>query len=257
MSANASPPPPPAASGDGSASSLTYDELVALEPVVSVDTVLMLLVGTALGAAIAAVAVPSLLPDLTASLLGDQPKAFWYLSRSAGVVAYLLLWFSAVLGLSMTNRLARIWPGGPAAADIHQFVSLLALALVTFHVTILLGDRYANYRVQELLIPFTATEVAPFWVGLGQLGLYLALPVTFSFYVRRTIGVHTWRLIHYASFAVLLLVMAHALGAGTDATTAPMLALFLVTTSTLVFLTSYRILIRIGWQGHAGSNVAR
>jgi predicted ferric reductase len=243
--ASSLPPVPP----DWRRTSLSEAELARLEPVVALDTVLLLLAGTALGAIIAAVVLPDLLPDLIASLLGDQPKVFWYLSRSSGIVAYLLLWLSAVLGLSMTNRLARMWPGGPAAADLHQFVSLLALVLITFHVTILLGDRFANYRIDELLVPFTATEDAPFWVGLGQVALYLSLPVTFSFYVRQTIGVHTWRLIHYTSFAILILVIAHGLGAGTDARTSPIEAMYLVTASALVFLTTYRILIRFGRHG--------
>jgi predicted ferric reductase len=228
---------------------LSVDTLVTLEPLVTFDTAMLVLGGTAIGAAVAAVALPSLLPDLTASIIGDQPKVFWYLSRSAGVVAYLMLWLSAVLGLTMTSRLARIWPGGPAAADLHQFVSLLALALVTFHVVILLGDQYANYRAQELLVPFAATEDAPFWVGLGQVAAYLALPVTFSFYVRRAIGIRAWRLVHYTSFALLALTIAHGLGAGTDSRTAPLLAMYLVTGSSIVFLTTYRILIRVGQHG--------
>jgi predicted ferric reductase len=237
--------------------SLSDEEFARLEPVVTLDTVLMLLAGTALGAAVAAVALPNLLPDLAGSLLGDQPKAFWYLSRSSGIVAYLLLWLSAVLGITMTNHLARLWPGGPAAANIHQFVSLLALVLITFHVVILLGDRYVNYRVDELLIPFTATEDAPFWVGLGQVALYLALPVTFSFYVRQMIGIHVWRLIHYASFGILVLVIAHGLGAGTDAQAVPLLTMYLVTGSVIVFLTTHRILIRIGRPERTPSSLMR
>ena len=96
----------------------------------------------------------------------------------------------------LTSRFARLWGGGPTVADLHQFSSLLALALALFHVVILLGDSYTRYRLDQLLIPFTATQHEPFWVGLGQLAFYLALIVTFSFYVRRTIGVRAWRLLH-------------------------------------------------------------
>src|SRR5882724_9803773 len=86
-----------------------------LAPAVTLDLAIVLLVGTAIGAAIAAVVLPGLLPHLTASLVGDQPKVYWYVSRSAGVVAYLALWLSAVLGLTITNHLARLWPDGPTA----------------------------------------------------------------------------------------------------------------------------------------------
>ena len=217
-------------------------ELDDLAAGVTLDAALLLLAGTAAGAILAAVLLPGILPDLVESLLGDQPKAYWYLSRSSGVVAYLMLWLSAVLGLSLTTRVARLWAGGPAAADLHQFASLLALALTVFHVLILLGDAYASFRLAQLLVPFTATQYEPFWVGLGQVAFYLALPVTFSFYARRRIGTRAWRLIHYASFAVFGLTVTHGLGAGTDGRSPGMLTLYIVTSSSIVFLTTHRVL---------------
>ena len=223
--------------------SLSDDEFDDLAPAVTLDLAILLLVGTALGAAVAAVAVPRLLPDLTASLLGDQPKVYWYVSRSSGVVAYVALWLSAVLGLTITNHLARLWPGGPTALDLHQFSALLALSLVAIHVIVLLGDRFTNYRVLDLVVPFMAVEHEPFWVGLGQIATYIALPVTFSFYVRRQIGTRTWRLLHFGSFAVLVLVIAHGLGAGTDSRGPALLGLYLTTSGALVFLTTYRVLM--------------
>ena len=219
------------------------------EPTFSLDTVLVLLAGTAIGTVLAAVVIPNLVPDLAASLLGDQPKAFWYLSRSSGIVAYLALWLAMVLGLSLTNRFARLWAGGPAVADVHQFSSLLALVLVVFHVVILLGDRYAEYRVEQLLIPFTAWQHEPIWVGLGQIALYLALLVTFTSYARRTIGVRAWRLIHYTSFGVFVLVLAHGIGAGTDSSSGVMLAVYLLTGCSVVFLMAYRILMALARRG--------
>ena len=132
--------------------------------------------------------------------------------------------------------------GGPAVADVHQFASLLALALAVFHVLILLGDGYIGYELGQLLVPFGSTPYEPFWVGLGQLGFYLALPVTFSFYVRRAIGVRAWRLIHYLSFALFVLVVAHGLGAGTDSRAPAMLGLYLVTCCSTIFLATHRAL---------------
>ena len=236
-------PAPPRSVDTRPSSPLVATDLDALEPAVTFDSAIILLAGMVVGSTLAVVILPSLLPGLTETLLGDQPKAFWYLSRSSGVVAYLALWLSVVLGLTLTNRFARLWAGGPAVADLHQFSSLLSLALAIFHVVILLGDRYASYRLDELLIPFAAAQHEPFWVGLGQLGFYLALPVTFSFYLRRTIGVRAWRLIHFAAFAVFALVVAHGLGAGTDTQAPAMSAMYLVTSGSVVFLTIYRVLV--------------
>jgi predicted ferric reductase len=228
-----------------------------LESGLTLDSALLLLAGAAVGAVLAAVLLPAILPDLAASLLGEQPKAYWYLSRSSGVVAYLMLWLSAVLGLSLTTRFARLWAGGPTVADLHQFASLLALALTLFHIAILLGDGYAGYRLAQLLVPFAASQHEPFWVGLGQVGFYLALPVTFSFSARRRIGTRAWRLIHYASFAVFGLTVAHGLGAGTDGRSPAMLTMYIMTGSSIVFLTTYRVLTAASRRAGARAPVTR
>ncbi|NCC36175.1 MAG: hypothetical protein EOM24_29810, partial [Chloroflexia bacterium] len=92
-----------------------------LPPAMAPQALIGLLLSAILGAFAAVVLLPSWLPGLSASLLGAEPKAYWYLARSSAMVAYALLWLSMVFGLLMTNRLARLWPGGPVAFDLHQY----------------------------------------------------------------------------------------------------------------------------------------
>ncbi len=228
-----------------------------LAPAVALESALLLLLGAALGALFALMVVPHWLPGLAGSLAGPSPKGYWYLARGSGIVAYLLLWASVALGLIVTNKLSRVWPGGPAAVDLHQFTSLLALAFAVFHALILLGDRYISYTALQVLVPFASAEYRPLWVGLGQVGFYLAVPVAFSFYARRRIGYRAWRLLHYGSFAVYLLVTAHGLEAGTDATAPAMQALYGLTGFSIYFLTVYRILIRAQWTNRPSSSSSR
>jgi len=169
-----------------------------------------------LGALVIFVLVLRSLPVLAASLSGSEPRAYWYLSRASGITAYGLLWLSIVLGLSLSNRLARVWPGGPTAADLHQFTGFLALGFAAVHGLVLLGDQYIGYTLAQILLPFIGTGYRPLWVGLGQIGFYLAALVAFSVYLRGAVGYRAWRIIHYGSFAVYLLATVHALGAGTD-----------------------------------------
>src|SRR5581483_644301 len=82
----------------------------ALTPTLALGGALLLLVGAALGALLAAVVALPALPALASSLLGSSPKAYWYLARAAGFVAYLLIWLSVVVGLLITGKLARLWP---------------------------------------------------------------------------------------------------------------------------------------------------
>ncbi len=220
----------------------TFD-MVDANPAMSLQTVLLILLGAGVGALFGAVILPIWVPALSSSLTGAQPKAFWYLSRASGFVAYGLIWLSVVLGLLITNKLARIWPGGPLAADVHQFASLLGLGFALFHGMILLGDHYINYTLPQLLIPFAGTAYRPLWVGFGQLGFYLALPIAFSFYARKSIGYRTWRLIHYASFAFFLLAIVHAVYSGTDTGSFLVNAFYSVTGGSVLFLTIYRVLM--------------
>ena len=212
------------------------------EPSFSLPAALVVLGSAAGGALLAAVVLPAWLPGLTASLLGSEPKAYWYLSRSSAFVSFICLWLSMACGLLITNRLSRLWPGAPATVDLHQFFSLLGLAFGLFHALILLGDRFIGYTPLTLLVPFAGGEYRPLWVGLGQVGFYLTLIVTFSFYVRKHIGQRTWRRLHYASFACFALVLFHGILSGTDGGSLWARAIYWLAGASTIFLLSYRIL---------------
>jgi predicted ferric reductase len=207
-------------------------------------TLLLVLGAAVVGAGIAVAVLPAWVPALRTSLAGGEPKAYWYLARASALVAYSLLWLAMALGLTITNKLARVWPGGPTAFDLHQHTSLLGLAFGLFHGLILLGDHYIGYTLPQVLVPFAPTAYRPVWVGLGQLALYGLAGVGLSFYVRRRIGNRIWRLIHFLSFAVFTLALAHGLASGTDSTALWAQALYLFTGGSLLFLTTYRVLAR-------------
>lgn len=198
---------------------------------------LLALLSAAAGALLAIGAVPL----VGASLEGAEPKAYWYLSRASGLVAFVLLWLSMALGIAISNKLARIWPGGPTAFDLHQQVGALSLAFGLFHAVILVGDRYVGYTPAQVLVPF-ASIYRPTWVGLGQVGLYLLATVALTTYLRARVGYRFWRLTHYLGYAVFLLVLAHGIAAGTDAATLWAGALYWVSGSGLLFLTVHRLL---------------
>ncbi|MEN9936998.1 MAG: hypothetical protein RLZZ387_3577 [Chloroflexota bacterium] len=220
------------------------------EPALGVGTVGLIALSAA-GGALLAVTLPSLLPGLAASLLGPEPKAYWYLSRSTAFVAYALLWLAMALGLMMTNRLARLWPGGPLAFDLHEHASILGLAFGLFHALILLGDRYASYSLAQILVPFASGGALAGWVGLGQVGLYLMGVVGLSFYVRPLIGWAGWRLIHFLSFATFGLALLHGVMTGSDTGSPLAQAIYWLSGGSLLFLTVYRVLTSVVKQAPA------
>jgi predicted ferric reductase len=219
-------------------------ELESLRPALSFRTLLLVLIAVVAGAVLATVVIPAWLPNLGQSLLGPSPKVFWYVSRASAVVAYLLVWAAMALGVGITNRLARVWPGAPTTYDLHQYFSLLGLGFGLLHALILLGDRYINYTLAQLLIPFASSNYRQAWVGLGQVGIYLLALVALSFYARKQITMRWWRLIHGLSFSVFVLVLAHSITSGTDSSTPWFLVMYWLTAGTLLFLAVYRVLVR-------------
>jgi len=200
-----------------------------------VGIVILVVVGFALAGQAGGVAA------LITALVGQHSA--WYLSRASAFVAYVLLWWSMILGLSITNRLARLWPSGPAAADLHEHASLLGLGFALLHALVLLGDAYIGYTLPQILIPF-AGSYQTLWVGLGQIGLYLMALVTFSFYVRRWIGANTWRTIHYLSFGLFVLALLHGVFSGTDSSLPWAIWMYVGTGASVLAMTIYRIIVR-------------
>jgi predicted ferric reductase len=200
-----------------------------------------LLMAIALGVIGVLIISPSGIPSLAHSLAGASPKAYWYLSRGAAFVALALLWISMMLGLLITDKIARSWPGAPEAFAIHEYVSLLGLAFAIFHALILIGDHYINYQLVQILMPFGSINYHPVWVGLGQIGLYVWAIISASFYVRKGIGPKVWKLIHYASFFNFLIAILHGLASGTDTSTPLVQGVYWFFGITFIFLTIYRI----------------
>lgn len=203
------------------------------EAPISWQTSLVVLLSALVGSAAALLLLPLFVSDVTAQ------HAPWHLARSSGVIAYFMLWTSTALGLGITNRLARLWPGGPLAFDLHQFTSLLGLAAALFHALILLGDSYIGYSLTQIALPFAAQGYKPLSTAWGQIGLYLGAIVSFSFYVRQYIGRKAWRALHFASFLVFGLVTVHGVLAGSD--TPALWPLYAASILSILFLTIYRI----------------
>lgn len=168
---------------------------------------------------------------LASQVITDQPMPddvtliIWYAIRIAGILAYLTLWFTTIAGLAISGSLFPKW--GAVLMPVHQLADL-ALSLALLHAALLLGDRFAGFTPDSLVIPFRSTY-EPFWTGLGILALYLGAIVFWSVDIRPRIGYARWRTLHYLAFVVYVFALAHGLMAGTDRQTAPMRLMYLAT----------------------------
>lgn len=143
-------------------------------------------------------------------------SALWYAARGTGVVTLLLL--TVVVALGIATRSGRPLAGLPrfAVAAIHRNASLLTVTLLAVHVTTLLFDPYAQLKLINVVLPFTATY-RPLWVGLGAVTSDLLLALVVTSLLRHRLGVRSWRAVHWAAYAAWPVALLHGLGAGTDA----------------------------------------
>ncbi len=115
------------------------------------------------------------------------PSAYWYLTRSTGAVALILLTLSFALGVVDVRRWSsETWPRF-VVDSLHRNVSLLALAFLCLHILTAVLDSFAPISLVNAVIPFTGSY-RPFWLGLGALSFDLILAVIITSLLRRRIG---------------------------------------------------------------------
>jgi methionine sulfoxide reductase heme-binding subunit len=138
----------------------------------------------------------------------------WYVVRSAGVIAYLLLSTSVVVGVLMAARAAFTWPRF-AVEELHRFLTIVTGVFLVLHGGALLLDRVVPISLGQMLVPFT-TRYRPFAVGLGIVCAELLAAVGITNAVRRVIPRRIWRRAHVLTIPAWLLATGHGLLAGTD-----------------------------------------
>lgn len=164
---------------------------------------------------------------------------WWLTSRAAGVVAIVLCAAAVIAGLLMATKLVRR-PGLPRVLmAVHEQAAIAGLVAIGVHTVALLGDGYLRPSPLDLVVPF-ALGHATFFTGLGVIAAWLALLLGVSFYFRRHIGAKLWRKAHRATAAVYVLGMVHAIGAGTDGGSTPMLVLAALTGVPILALLAVR-----------------
>jgi sulfoxide reductase heme-binding subunit YedZ len=145
-------------------------------------------------------------------------EALWALGRATGVVALLLFTVSVLLGI--LTRSGRPAFGLPrfGVALVHRNASLLGVVFVLTHVISLFFDPYAQLRLVDVVVPFLGTA-KPFWLGLGTCAFDLVIALAVTGLMRQRIGQKAFRFVHWFSYAMWPIALAHALGNGTDAGT--------------------------------------
>jgi predicted ferric reductase len=138
----------------------------------------------------------------------------WYVARASGLVAYLLLSGSVIVGTLMSARARFTWPRF-AVEELHRFMTILTGVFIVFHGGALLLDRVVPISLGQELVPF-ASPYRPLAVGLGTTAAELMAAVGLTNVVREELPRRIWRRVHYLTIAVWALASLHGVLAGSD-----------------------------------------
>ncbi|MBX7214164.1 MAG: hypothetical protein K1X39_09160 [Thermoflexales bacterium] len=179
---------------------------------------------------------------LVGRLSAAEAHLTWFVTRGAGIAAYLLMTAVMVYGLLLSARAAGSEMPAPIAYAMHEYLSWLALAFTAAHLGVLLFDAYLPFTLPMLLTPF-ASAYEPEAVALGQAGFYISLIVAVSVVFRKRAR-RLWRALHYASLVGFILATAHGLLSGTDSAHPATQAMYVACGGAVLAMTAYRIAAR-------------
>lgn len=141
---------------------------------------------------------------------------WWYVARSAGIVAWILLATSVLWGAALASRLFVKRPKAPWILDLHGGVSNLAVVFTGIHLVGLYLDGYVEFGLKELLVPLTSTY-RPVAVAWGIVALYLLAALQTTSVLKKRMSHKTWRKVHHLALPTYVLATVHVFTAGTDA----------------------------------------
>jgi sulfoxide reductase heme-binding subunit YedZ len=146
-------------------------------------------------------------------------ELLWYLSRASGLVGFVLLSGTLILGMLNAGRAAtRVMPSF-VRARLHRTVSLVMVVAVTVHVVTAVAETYVDIGWRSLLVPLSSSYDRV-WVGLGTFAFDLLVVLAATSWLRSRIPQRWWRLVHWTAYAMWPVAAVHAIGTTTSDTTA-------------------------------------
>ena len=168
-------------------------------------------------------------------------QTWWYLSRSSGMVAMVLLVLSLLWGVLLATRVLKPHDRPAWLLDLHRWFGALALVMTGLHLLGLVLDGYVRFGPRELLVP-GASSYRPLAVALGIVAMYVLVAVEITSYLRRRLPERVWHGVHLASYAMVWAAALHAGMAGTDVTNRMYQVVALALTMAAAAATSIRVL---------------
>ena len=180
-------------------------------------------------------------------------STLWFLSRATGIVAFVLLTLTVVLGIATSLRLQTRNLPRFVVEYLHRNVTIIVMVLIAIHVASVVLDGFVPIGWISAIIPFTSSY-RPIWLSLGALGFDLLLAVAVTSWLRHRVGFRVWRFLHWSAYASWLAVLVHAFGTGSDTQEGWALLIEGGCAAAVVVMVWWRIGAR--WDDHVGARAA-
>jgi DMSO/TMAO reductase YedYZ heme-binding membrane subunit len=153
-------------------------------------------------------------------------EVMWYLTRSSGIVALVLMLAAVADGLVFSGREGRR-PRPAWWLDMHRGLGGYALAFTGLHLITAFASSDLGVGLAQILVPGTA-EFSTAAFTWGVLSFYGLLLTVFSTWPKRLLRRGAWHTLHLLSIPAAVAAAVHAYQLGTDARTPVYTLLFVV-----------------------------
>jgi DMSO/TMAO reductase YedYZ heme-binding membrane subunit len=178
------------------------------------------------------------------SNLKDETSWPWYISRASGLVAFLLLYVSIFLALTLRVPFLRKYFEPMYALNAHGWIALQATVIALVHGLVLIFDKFLGFSVFDVLIPFKSNYETSM-VTLGILSFYLMAILVATSYGRKYMSQKFWRVVHFSNIILYVIVVIHAFYLGTDMKNDIVRNVFILANAFLVLIMLINMFLRI------------
>ncbi len=163
----------------------------------------------------------------------------WYVSRSAAIVAYLVMFLVVLLGTGMTTGFAYRLLDPVVAWSTHQYLAISLAVTLAIHIISIYFDEFINFTVRDLLVPFIS-DYKTAYLSMGIISFYLLVATILLSIFLRLKSPKFWRATHFLVYPLFALSLAHGLFTGSDSGTIAMRMIYWVTGAIFAALLVYR-----------------
>ncbi|MFW2332332.1 ferric reductase-like transmembrane domain-containing protein [Ilumatobacter sp.] len=136
-------------------------------------------------------------------------EIWWYLSRSSGIVATVLIVAALACGFRFSARATGTRRRPAWWLDLHNYLGGLAFVFVVVHVFAVYQDELSGIGLLQILVPMTADGWA--WgITWGVLATYVFALVVVTSWPRKRGSRRIWLTVHLTSLPAAIVAGVHA-----------------------------------------------